>query len=235
MPESSIGDLFANDDATPRNVRALFTEVIKWEGCRREMYAGPRGGVRTGVGHPLADGDAALALPWIHRSTGRPATAAAVRIAFAQARAQCFGHAAPAHQRASDLVLPAGLAGDLAAARLDKFILPGLRLLSAGFDRYPVGAQRALVDMAWNLGLRGLAKFHNLIAACRRGDFAAAADHCHRRSCHSARNVSTRNLFRAASAEVAAARSVGAAKSGQQRLVSASFVSKNARLDGGRR
>ncbi|HMF43357.1 MAG TPA: hypothetical protein VKQ32_21945 [Polyangia bacterium] len=234
MPDTSTGDLFANDrDAAP-NVRALCVELIKWEGCRREMYAGPRGGVRTGIAHPLVDADAALALPWIHRSTGRRATPPEIRIAFAQARAQSLGHPAPAHQRASDLVLPAGFAGDLAAARIDKFILPGLRLLCAGFDRYPLAARRALVDMAWTLGLRGLAKFHNLIAACRREDFAAAADHCHRRGSHSARNVSTRNLFREAAAQLASAPSV-AAKSGQQRLVSASFVSKNARLDGGRR
>jgi len=223
MPDTASGDLFANNGVTMPNVRALCAELIRWEGCRREMYVAPRGGVRTGIGHPLFDADAALALPWTHRSTGRRATAAEIRIAFAQARAQSRGHPAPAHQRASDLVLPAGLAGNLAAARLEQTILPGLRRLCAGFDRYPLAAQRALVDMAWNLGLRELAKFHNLIAACARADFTAAADHCHRRRSHSARNVSTRNLFQQA------------AKSRQQRLLTAPFVSKNARLDGGRR
>jgi GH24 family phage-related lysozyme (muramidase) len=206
MSDTATGDLFANDGDPIPNVRTLCAELIKWEGCRREMYVARRGGVRTGVDHLLLDADAALALPWTHRSKGRPATPVEIRIAFAQARAQGLGHPAPAHQRASDLVLPAGFAGDLAAARLEQTILPGLRQLCAGFDRYPLAARRALVDMAWNLGLGQLAKFHNLIAACARADFRAAADHCHRRRCHSARNVSTRNLFRQAAAQLASVR-----------------------------
>jgi hypothetical protein len=45
------------------------------------------------------------------------------------------------------------------------------------------------------LGLRGLSKFRNLIAACKRGDFATAAGRCHRRTTRGIRNVATRNLF----------------------------------------
>jgi GH24 family phage-related lysozyme (muramidase) len=218
VAQTSIDDLLARGGDRAPNVRALISEIIKWEGYSREMYVDRRGKVRTGIGHPLPDTNAALALPWCHRTNGRRAAATEIRVAFARARAQAAGHPAPALQRASDLVLPPGFATDLAAARLEASLLPGLRRLCPGFDRCPAPAQRALAEMAFDLGVGQLAGFHNLIAACRRGDFAAAADHCYRRHSISARNVSTRDLFREAAA-----------------LVSGSFVVKNARFDGGRR
>jgi GH24 family phage-related lysozyme (muramidase) len=219
MAQTSIDDLLARArDPAPGGVRALCSEPIKWYGYRREMYVDARGNIVTGIGHRLADAGAAVALPWRHRSTGRRASPSEIRLAFSQVRAQSFGHPAPAHQRASYLVLPAGFAADLAAGWLERTLVPALRRLFPGWDRYPLPAQRALVDMAWDLGPEGLALFHNLVAACARGDFAAAADHCHRRNAHSARNVSTRNLFREAAG-----------------VVTCPFVGKNARLDGGGR
>ena len=162
------------------------------------MYVDWRGEVRTGIGLVLRDARAALALPWRHRRTGSPATAAEVRAAFEQVRAQRAGHVAPAHQRASDLVLPAGYAALLVIRRLERELLPALRRLFPRFEHYPLPAQRALVEMANNLGVGGLRRFFNLIAACNRGDFAAAADHCHRRTIGVARNTATRALFRKA-------------------------------------
>jgi len=185
--------------------RALCAELVKWEGYRRHMYVHWHGGVATGIGHRLLDVDAALALPWQHRSTGLRATPREVRIAFAQVLAQARGHRAPAHQRASDVVLPAGFVAELAIARVERDLLPALRRLFAGFDRYPLPARCALVDMAFELGARELRRFHNLVAACARGDFAAAADHCHRRTSRPARNVATRELFRKSSELMAAA------------------------------
>lgn len=234
VAQISIGDRLGAALAPASAARALCSEIIRWEGFRREMYVDARGRIRTGIGHRLADAGAALALPWQHRATGRRATPAEVRAAYRQVRAQAAGHPAPALQRASDLVLPAGFAADLATTHLERTVLPGLRRFCPTFDGYPLPAQRALVDMAFDLGLDRLALFHNLIAACRRGDFAAAADHCHRPRCQSARNVSTRNLFREATAPRAAG-APDAASSRQQRLVTAAVVGQNARLDGGRR
>ena len=103
------------------------------------------------------------------------------------------------YERVSDLVLPPNLPRDLAAARLQREFLPGIRRLCPGFDGYPQPAQRALVDMAYNLGVGGLAKFPSMLQACERGDFAAAAGECHRRTCRDDRNEATRELFLAAS------------------------------------
>ena len=94
---------------------------------------------------------------------------------------------------------------------------PGLRRLLVHFDGYPLSAQRALVDIAYTVGLEDLARFRNLIGACERGDFATAAEHCHRRAARQIRNAATQALF----LEAAHASSSGA------------FVGKNARLDGG--
>jgi GH24 family phage-related lysozyme (muramidase) len=199
--QTSLDDLLAGPPGAarvPTDVRVLSTEVLRWEGYRQEMHVDWRGNVRTGIGHRLPSAVAALALPWRHRTTGQPATAAEVRTAFEQVRAQGAGHRAPAHQRASDLVLPAGYPAVLATRRLERDLLPALRRLCPRFDEFPLPAQRALVEISFNLGTRVLRRFHNLIAACNRGDFAAAADHCLRRTCGLARNIATRDLFRKA-------------------------------------
>jgi GH24 family phage-related lysozyme (muramidase) len=177
------------------NLRALCSEILKWEGYRRDMFVDARGNVTTGIGHFLPNGRAALALPWRHKATGLPASGHEVWAAFEQVRAQAAGHTAPAHQRASDLVLPTGFATDLATRRLERQFLPAVRRLCRGFDGYPLPAQRALVEMAYNLGIGRFSRFSNLIAACEQRDFRKAAQHCHRWTCRNARNEATGALF----------------------------------------
>jgi len=159
------------------------------------MYVDNRGVVATGVGHALPTADLAIALPWCHRATDLPATPAEVRRAFARVRALGPRQRTLAYRLATDLVLAAGVAGDLAIARVERDVLPGLRRLFAGFDRYPLPARRALVDMAFDVGLAALATFRTLIAACAQGDFTRAANHCHRRTSRETRNAATRLLF----------------------------------------
>lgn len=159
------------------------------------MYVDARGFVATGVGHPLPTADAAMALPWCHRATGGPAAPTEIRRAFARVRALGRRQTALSYRLASDLVLAAGVAGDLAIGRIEREVLPGLRRLCPDFDRYPLAARRALVDLAGDLGLVRLARFRNLIAACAQHDFARAANHCHRRDSRDLRNASTRVLF----------------------------------------
>jgi hypothetical protein len=159
------------------------------------MYVDSRGIVATGVGHALPTFDAATALPWCHRATGLSATPGEIRRAFARVRALGPRRKTLSYRLASDLVLPAGVAGDLAIGRIEREVLPGLRRLCSGFDRYPLPARRALVDMACDVGLAGFARFRNLIAACARHDFVTAANHCHRRGGRETRNAATRFLF----------------------------------------
>jgi hypothetical protein len=159
------------------------------------MYVDRRGFVATGAAHPLPTVAGAIALPWCHRATGSSATPAEIRRAYVRVRALGPRQKTLAYRLASDLVLPAGLAGDLAIVRIDRDVLPGLRRLCPDFDRYPLAARRALVDIACDVGLPGLARFRNLIAACARRDFGTAANHCHRRGSRDTRNAATRLLF----------------------------------------
>ena len=64
-----------------------------------------------------------------------------------------------------------------------------------GFDSYPLPARRALIEMAYDLGVGRLGRFGPLIAACEQRDFRKAAQHCHRWTSRHARNEATRNLF----------------------------------------
>jgi GH24 family phage-related lysozyme (muramidase) len=177
------------------DTHALLTELTRWEGCCSHMYVDTRGFVTTGIGNMLPNAEAAIALPWRHERTGLLATAAEIRAAFDHVHAQESGHGSNWYKQASDLVLPPNVTNDLAIRRLENEFLPGLNRLFPGFDSYPPPAQSALVDMAYNLGLGKLGKFERLIGACARGDFRAAADHCHRRSSRETRNTATRNLF----------------------------------------
>lgn len=190
-------------DGPALDVRALYRELTRWEGSRRHMYVDTRGNVTTGVGHLLRDGNAAASLPWFHRASGKAATPEEIRTAFRDVAAMGAGRKADFYQSGSDLVLSEAKLEQLAAIRLEREFLPGLRRLFPHFDGYPPAAQRALVDMAYNLGVGGLGKFENLIAACERGDFRTAADECNRRSSRPERNDATRALFLEA-AQVAA-------------------------------
>jgi GH24 family phage-related lysozyme (muramidase) len=179
------------------------------------MYLCEGGYVTTGIGNKLGSAKEAMALPWQHKATGLPATSGEIRAAFhhisaltVEFRSQDpkapnpFG--AKHYEHASDLVLPKGIADQLAADRLMKDFLPGLRNLFPHFDAFPVPAQRALVDMAYTLGVKGLAtKFKTVVSACNGGDFDTAAKYCHRKAKghgrkDDERNVWTANLFREA-------------------------------------
>ena len=83
----------------------------------------------------------------------------------------------------------------------------GLRSLLPGFDAFPAQAQEALLDMAFQLGARGLVnKFPHLVASVKARDWKTCAVQCHRAGIQEWRNVATADLFRhAAESSVAQA------------------------------
>ena len=200
-PAQSPGGRPAATDA------GVFLKALKhWEGEHRFMYVDTRGYVTTGIGHLLKTPEAALGLPWRHAKTGQPATPAEVRSTFARVReaAAQFKQDNPNSkgippatcQKLSDLVLPEGLAPRLATRRLHTEFLPDLRKLFPGFDRYPLPAQHAIVDMGYNLGVAKLKHdFPAFVAACRAGNFVDAAKESHRSSCREERNRATADLL----------------------------------------
>jgi GH24 family phage-related lysozyme (muramidase) len=202
-----------NPRHTTIDVGALRDDLLRWEGNKPFMYLCSGGYVTTGIGNKLANAQEAIALPWQHKATGLPATPAEIRAAFERVQAMTseFRRADPDatnpfgarhYEKVSDLVLPEGAADQLAVDRLEKDFLKGLRRLFPGFDGYPQPAQRAVVDMAYTLGVSGLeTKFPRFVTACRDGKFADAAGHSERNVKSNRgrpgdeRNVATRNLL----------------------------------------
>jgi len=194
------------------DVTSLRAELLGWEGNKPFMYVDSRGYVTTGIGNKLSSAQDALALPWQHKTTGQPATSGEIRAAFERVQheyaefqgAHPDAKASPgarSYEHATDLVLPPGKAEELANSRIEGF-LQSLRKLFPGFDAYPAPAQRALVDMIYTLGPKGLeTKFPTVVASCRAGDFTTAARFCHRKAKAGehregdARNAVTKNQF----------------------------------------
>jgi len=208
------------DGRSAATTAGVFLKALKqWEGEHPFMYVDTRGHVTTGIGHLLKTPEGALKLPWQHSKTGQPATPAEVRSTFArvlQATVQfkqdhpnAKGIAPAACERLSDLVLPEGFATRLATSRLNTEFLPHLRELFPGFDRYPLPAQHAIVDMGYNLGVAKLKhEFPAFVAACRAGNFVDAAKESHRSSCREERNRATADLLDQAARLSASVRTV---------------------------
>jgi GH24 family phage-related lysozyme (muramidase) len=173
----------------------IVDDLLRWEGNANHLYLDTHGLVTVGIGHLLRSPAAAQALPFIDERTGHLATKEDIAAAFrhvGQDRAGCRAehYAKLTHLRLSDEVVR-----EIATSRLENEFLPGLRREFPHFDDYPSSAQRALVDMAYNLGVGGLGHFHKLRASCEAGDWAQAATECHRRTCRAERNDWTQALF----------------------------------------
>jgi GH24 family phage-related lysozyme (muramidase) len=189
------------------DARTFLPALIGLEGESRHMYLDTAGLVTTGIGHMLKTPDAAVKLPWYHETTGLPATPSEVRTRFEELRASWAHHRtehpkeqnrfdAKSYEKGSDLVLPPTFPRKDAIDRLQNDFLPKLRKVFPGFDAYPMPAQRAIVDMAYNLGIGKLEKgFPNFVGLCRDGKFAQAAVESHRSSSREERNVATRQLL----------------------------------------
>ena len=178
----------------------LVDDLLRWEGYADNMYVDTRGFVTVGIGNMLPSAEAAKKLPFIDAKTGKPATPEQIEAAFAAVARMRKGMSADKYAAATTLRLPESTVRQLASDRLKNEFLPALRRMFPGFDSYPASAQKALVDMAYNLGAGGLAKFKNLRAACEAGDWARAATECSRSTSRPARNEWTRQMFLEAAA-----------------------------------
>lgn len=173
----------------------------KWESRIPHLYldSAKKGGVPTpnvtiGIGCLLPNLAAAQSLRFMI-STGepgknaRPATPAEIEADWNRVRAMKPGFAA-AHYRGHSplLYLEDESIDELALVRLEDDCLPGLRRTLPGFDHLPDGVQYACVDMDWNLGIGGLHKFADFIAAIDRRDFKTAGRESHRVDCRAERN-----------------------------------------------
>lgn len=173
-------------------------DLIRWEGSVPHMYRDSLGYVTVGVGNLIHDGVDACSLPFV-TDGDRRATPREIGDDFLRVISLAKGMASSQYRAPSPphISLPQESIDELLRNRLDREFLPGIRRLLPDFDSYPSGPQSALVDIAFNCGVSGLSMFSHLLDACRRHDWAAAANSCHRKTSREDRNAWAAAQFRA--------------------------------------
>jgi hypothetical protein len=149
----------------------------------------------------VASAETAVSLPFVHRDKGTPATAAQKIAAFNHVKGKLAAHRARYYKTFTDLDLPDATIRTLALTRLRTEFLPGLKSIFPKFDEFPLSARRALVDMVYNLGVKGLKKFTHLVKSANAKHWKAVAKECHRSTCRTSRNEWTQKQFEQAAEE----------------------------------
>jgi GH24 family phage-related lysozyme (muramidase) len=194
------------------SVRAAFREFNKpFEGVVHWMYLDVRGLVTIGVGNLIDPVEVALALPF--HSLAAPGTVATeAQISEEWRRIKGDPTLATKGFRACESITQLRLddtaVDSLIASRLtENEALLKKELAFAQFDSWPADAQLGLLSMAWALGAGGPSSYPHFQAACRKLDFAAAAEECTISEQGNAgvapRNRANRTLFRNAAAIMA--------------------------------
>jgi GH24 family phage-related lysozyme (muramidase) len=165
-----------------------------WEGRIPHMYLDTRGLVTVGVGKMLPNVAAAQALPFVRRDNGAPARPDEIQRDYDAVKAQPKAMLAGSYRKFTQLDLPDAAIDALLKTTADQFIAD-LAARFAGWAGYPAPAKRALIDMAYNLGIGGLMAFVRLKAAVEARRWDVAADECARNGISPDRNSWTRNLF----------------------------------------
>jgi len=171
----------------------LIQMLLAAEGNVSHMYLDTRGFVTVGIGHMIANADAATRLPFVHED-GTSATVAEIIAEYAKIKEQDPAHLASYYTQFCQLHLKP----EDVLAILDRDIDDTERGVSTRFRNYydyPHGPQDALLDMGFNLGVGGLTKYVKLRLAAERKDWRACADECHRNGISDERNAATRVLF----------------------------------------
>jgi hypothetical protein len=131
-------------------------------------------------------------LGFINSQTRKPATAEEIATEFEGLRKQVKGLKATGYKAHCKLELPGQAIETLLDSRIEQFKTE-LRLHFPKFDKYPLSAQFALLDLAFNLGTRGLVnKFPSFRKAVEAGDWERAAKESNRPQVSALRNATVR-------------------------------------------
>jgi GH24 family phage-related lysozyme (muramidase) len=169
-----------------------------FEGEVQYMYLDGVGKVTVGIGHMIPDVASAQSIPFVSRASGAAASAEEIETDFEAVAAAIKGQLPPAYQGVTSLSLPEGWANQDASQRLLNEFLPPLKTQYPDYDGYPQPAQEALLDMIYNLGAGGLAKYKQLKAAVVAGNWQEASAQSHRNGIQQSRNDWTAQQFLAA-------------------------------------
>ena len=176
------------------NCASAAERLKKFEGSTSYMYRCSGGEVTIGVGHAIFDAAHAIQLPWIGAQAPTLIAADYARVAAADKGLPAVRYESITQCRLSAESIEALLLSDIEAFEKN------LNALLPAWQGYPQPVQQALFDMAYNLGVGGLLKFHKLLAACASGDWETAATECRRNGIGDGRNQETAALFQQAAA-----------------------------------
>ena len=168
----------------------VLARLERFEGRIPHMYRCTGGEVTIGSGHAIMTPADALQLAW-------ETAADQVAAGYAAVAAAPKGLVASHYAALSVCRMNNAAIDQLAVADIARFTAQ-LRANLPNWDRYPAPAQAALFDMAYNLGIGGLRKFHNMLAAVDAGNWQLAAQESRRNGIGDARNQEIAALFQAA-------------------------------------
>lgn len=180
---------------TPEIKLKTRTLIKNGEGCITHMYLDTAGKVTIGVGNMLPTAEAATEHPFVREDSGEPATIAEVTDEFNLLNQQEKGRLAENYKQYTKLILTDQYIDELLDGRIEEFEQQ-LKRDFTNFDNYPEPAQQGLVDMAFNLGNKGLIdKFPTFTKAAREEDWSACQQECRRRGISDTRNDEVKTLF----------------------------------------
>lgn len=159
----------------------------RYEGVVPHCYLDSEGNVTAGIGFKLASEADVKPLPW---TPSTPSALADWRLV----KSAEGGHTAGFYRSMTVARLSEADMRSIFATRMAAF---RARLQHDGWrlERHPLCVQIALLDMAYNLGVAGLTKFHLLRMALDERAYQVAADECHRQRVQPSRNADTRMLM----------------------------------------
>lgn len=176
------------------NAEPVMQRLIQFEGSVPYMYRCTGGEITVGVGHAILSSHDAQQLNWQQiSSTTRPSDVV-IDNDYRRVGAAAKGQTAKSYESLSICRMNDTAIDALLKADIDSFSLQLNRQL-AGWEEYPEPAQEALFDMAYNLGVAGLLKYHKMLDACAEGDWVTAAAESHRNGIPDNRNEAIRQLF----------------------------------------
>lgn len=180
--------------------------IEPFEGKVSYLYLDTQGYVTVGIGFMLPTAQQALPLMWRWRDPASSGEPSAVDISDEWARVSRArpGMVPKAYHAITSMDLHDDDIGALFNRTVDKMV-GRLVAIFPEYSKWPMPAQLAVLDMAWNLGPNALPlNWPKLSAALRRKNWQEAALHSHRPQSHGGRNAAIQGLFVRAAQEAGA-------------------------------
>lgn len=181
----------------PLTIDRVKTHMLPYEGYVTHMYLCKAGRVTVGIGNMLPSTGNAQSLPFVDRTTKNKASAEAIKTDYETVAKQRAGQPHRMYKEHTKLDLSDLEINQLFKRRVEQFETD-LRALYSEYDAFPEDAQLALLDMVFNLGKGGLAKFSTFGKAVIAQDWMLAAEECNRSTSTADRNGNTKLLLQAA-------------------------------------